>query len=176
MDSFQFWLYVIIAVIYAISRMRKKQKEAQPKVPEREPVQRRDRAMETRESPVDKPLTFEELLREMTEGKGRPKEEKVINYEEDFPDEEQDLEDVEYDYRKEDTTLATYEEAKRMAFERPSLEETMKVEDTVVTFGKFKEFEAQKERNLAAEYLQDFGDPEGIRKAVVMSEILKRKF
>jgi hypothetical protein len=63
-----------------------------------------------------------------------------------------------------------------MAFERPSLEETMKVEDTVVTFGKFKEFEAQKERNLAAEYLQDFGDPEGIRKAVVMSEILKRKF
>jgi hypothetical protein len=176
MDSFQFWLYVIIAVIYAISRMRKKQREAQPKAPDREPVQRRERAAEPRERPVPKTLTFEDLLREITEGKAQQRGEPVVDYDDNIPEEEQDLEDVEYDYRKEDKTFETYEEAKRMAFERPSLEETMKVEDTVVSFGKFKEFELKKHRNLAKEYLQDFGDPAGIRKAIVMSEILKPKF
>ena len=52
----------------------------------------------------------------------------------------------------------------------------MKIQDTVVSFGKFKEFEKRAETNLAAEYLKEFHDPEGLKKAVVMSEILKRKF
>jgi hypothetical protein len=45
-----------------------------------------------------------------------------------------------------------------------------------MTFGKFKEFEQEKKRNLLEEYITDFKDPEGFKKAVVMSEILKRKF
>jgi hypothetical protein len=125
-------------------------------------------------------LTFEELLKEITESKpstqkSQPYQE-VVDYDDGIGEEEQDLEEVDYDYRKKDKIYGEYEEAKRQAFVRPSLEETMKVEDTVMTFGKFKEFEQESRRDLMAEYLADFKDPEGMRKAVVMSEILQRKF
>jgi hypothetical protein len=126
-------------------------------------------------SAPQKTLTFEDLLREITEAK-RPKEEPVVDYDDELAEEEQDLEEVDYDYRKDNKVYETYEEAKRQAFNRPSLEETMKVENTVVSFGKFKVFEQAAERNLAAEYLKDFKDPQGFKKAVVLSEILKRKF
>jgi hypothetical protein len=56
------------------------------------------------------------------------------------------------------------------------LEETMNVRDTQMAFGKFREFEQEQKRNLLVEYTKDFQDPEGIRKAFVMSEILNRKF
>ncbi len=91
-------------------------------------------------------------------------------------EEAQDLEDVDYSYKKKDDIYDVYERAKREAFVRPSLEETMKVGDTDVRFGRFKEFEQESRRDLMREYLADFKDPEGFKRAVVMSEILKRKF
>lgn len=177
MDSFQFWLYVIIAVIYLISRARKKKADESPG-----PVDAgRDRPMSSPPPQANKPrqLSFEELLREITESKQQqqlPREEPVVDYDDDLEEEEKDLEDVEYDYRKENKTYELYEDAKKQAFLRPSLEETLKVQDTVVSFGKFKEFEIEDENNLASEYLKEFHDPDGLKKAVVMSEILKRKF
>jgi len=175
MDSFQFWLYVIIGVIYLLSRMRKKKAEQSPGPPEIEDERPSARPQQPSKSALPKQLSFEELLREITESK-QPKQEPVVDYDDDLKEEEQDLEDVEYDYRKENKTYETYEEAKKQAFFRPSLEETMKVEDTVVSFGKFKEFEKGVEANLASEYLKEFSDTDSIKKAVVMSEILKRKF
>lgn len=105
-----------------------------------------------------------------------PKQEPVVDYDDALEEEEKDLEDVNYDYKKQNTVYNTYEEAKKQAFFRPSLEETMKVGDTVVNFEKFKEFERGDVRDVAAEYLRDFKDLDAIKKAVVMSEILKRKF
>jgi hypothetical protein len=176
MDSFQFWLYVIIGLIYLLSRARKKKANEGPgpiDANEERPLGNRGQ-----QAPKPKQLTFEELLREITESKQQqpPREEPVVDYDENLEEEEKDLEDVEYDYRKQDKTYEVYEEAKKQAFLRPSLEETMKVQDTVVSFGKFKEFEKGAETNLATEYLKEFHDPEGFKKAVVMSEILKRKF
>jgi hypothetical protein len=184
MDSFQFWLYVIIGVIYLLTRLKKKPEEQQPtdfpgSSPEK-PVQRFD-VPESRPSASPRPQTFEELLREITEGKvTQPKAEEpqpeYVDYDDSIGEEAKDLERTDYDYRKQDKIYEVYEEAKRMAFNRPSLEETMKVSDTVVQFGKFKEFEQQQQRDIVGEYLADFRDPEGFKKAVVMSEILKRKF
>jgi hypothetical protein len=175
MDSFQFWLYVIIAVIYLLSRARKKKADESPG-----PIDANDERPLSSPPPGDRPkqLTFEELLKEITESKQQPptREEPVVDYDENLEEEEKDLEDVEYDYRKQNKTYEVYEEAKKQAFLRPSLEETMKVQDTVVSFSKFKEFESGSETNLASEYLKDFHDPDGFKKAVVMSEILKRKF
>jgi hypothetical protein len=175
MDSFQFWLYVIIGVVYLISRMRKKSAGQPEERPEVEQESRSGRNTPQTKSAPQKTLTFEELLREITESK-QPKEQPVVDYDDNLEEEEKDLEEVDYDYRKDNKVYETYEEAKKQAFFRPSLEETMKVEDTVVSFGKFKEFERAAGVNLAAEYLKDFGDLGSIRKAVVMSEILKRKF
>jgi hypothetical protein len=175
MDSFQFWLYVIIAVIYLLSRARKKKADESPG-----PIDANDHRPLSAPPQGNRPkqLTFEELLKEITESKQQqpPRDEPVVDYDENLEEEEKDLEDEEYDYRKQNKTYEVYEEAKKQAFVRPSLEETMKVQDTVVSFGKFKEFEKGAETNLAAEYLKDFHDPDGLKKAVVMSEILKRKF
>ena len=175
MDSFQFWLYVIIGVVYLLSRMRKKPAGQPAEPPDLDQQRQPGRSSPPVASAPPKTLTFEDLLREITESK-QTKQEPVVDYDDELEEEAKDLEEVDYDYRKDNKVYETYEEAKKQAFFRPSLEETMKVENTVVSFGKFKEFERAAETNLAAEYLKDFGDLGSIRKAVVMSEILKRKF
>jgi len=181
------WVYVILGIIYFIVRLvkEKKPKEVQDRRPDR-PVKYDSTP------PVEKPkqLSFEELLKEITEAKQpqkpvyqpktsyetTPKKSAYVDYDEQITEEEQDLEDVNYNYRKKDKLYDIYEEAKRQAFERPSLEETMKVSDTKVQFGKFKVFEQEEQRDLLEEYSKEFQDREGLKKAVVLSEILNRKF
>jgi hypothetical protein len=183
MDSFQFWLYVIIAVIYLVSRTMKKRPANQPVD---RPQPRPDKPVSKFEPPPAKPtapskqLTFEDLLKEIMESKtAEPKpplpQEKYENYEEELVDEMEDLEDVNYDYRK-DKVASEFQEAEQQAFLRPSLEETMRIENTDTKFEKFKVFKEEAQVNLMDKYLVDFYDPEGLKKAVVMSEILQRKF
>jgi hypothetical protein len=186
--EFKILIYVIIGVIYLLTRVLKKSDKKPGETSKYNPT----KPVEKFDLPTVKPsantstkqLTFEELLREITESKtstSSPKpsygrEPEVVDYDDNLGEEEQDLEDVDYSYKKKDNIYELYERAKREAFVRPSLEETMSVTDTVVKFGKFKEFEQESRRDLIAEYLADFKDPEGFKKAVVMSEILKRKF
>jgi hypothetical protein len=190
MDDYKIWIYVIIGVVYGLSRLLKR---SSPSTAEQQRDTPQDRDLtDSRPSSPQRQLTFEELLREITEGKQpeakpvyqQPKPAYVapkpqptyVDYDDDLKDEADDLEDVDYDYRKQNKTYDTYEEAKRQAFNRPSLEETIKVEDTVVKFSKFKVFEEQKGRNLLEEYTRDLQDPEGFKKALVQSEILNRRF
>ncbi|MEO5979235.1 MAG: hypothetical protein ABIS36_00650 [Chryseolinea sp.] len=172
MDSSKIWIYLIIAAGYFISQVVKQRSKKAATPPN--PTQRVPGKVE----PVNQPkaVSFEELLREITQSKRPPSQRPVIDYDDEIENEERDLEDVNYDYRKGNPTVASYEAAKREAFVRPSLEETMKNSDTVVSFGKFKEFEKGGEKDLASEFLKDFKDPDGLRKAFVMSEILKPKF
>jgi hypothetical protein len=183
MDNYKIWIYVIIGVIYLLSRLRKKE----PEPPQREDAQP-SRDFEPTHSyqpksiqPKAKPLTFEELLKEITQEK-QPVPQPVsrqpesVDYDDNLGEEEQDLEDLDTDYRKKSNVFQTYEQAKSDAFNRPSLEETMKIEDTVVKFSKFKVFEEEKRRDLLEEYTRDLQDPEGFKKAVVLSEILNRRF
>lgn len=180
----QFWIYLIIAIIYLVSRAMKKTENRPKDIPDYKPG-RQVRHDPSPPPPMEKtkPLTFEELLREITEAKQpkRPVYEpvesspEVVDYDEQIGEEEQDLETIE-DYRSKDKVSQDYEEAKRQAFFRPSLEETMNVRDTKMDFGKFKVFEKEQQRNLLEEYAINFQDPNELRKAVIMSEILNRKF
>jgi hypothetical protein len=190
MGDFQFWLYVIIGVIYLISRVMKKPAEQNdfPDYDPEKPVRTDSRPKAPTESHSQpKALTFEELLREISEGKtvGEkpvPAQTKPhYSYEEQLTEEEEVeeasevLEDQRFDYRK-DKVVEVYEQAKREAFLRPSLEETMDLSQTEVKYGRFKEFDQEQKRNQLESYLSGLKDPEGLKKAVVMSEILQRKF
>jgi len=183
MGDFQFWLYIIIGVIYLLSRFLKKPQQKPTDIPDFKPEKSAPRFEPPTVKPSASPskmLTFEELLKEITESKTQakpvvPPQEKYVNYDEELVEEEQDLEDVEYDYKK-DKVAVEYEAAKQQAFFRPSLEETLNIKDTDTSFGKFKEFAQQEQSNLMDRYLIDFYDPEGLKKAIVMSEILQRKF
>ena len=182
MRDFQFWLYVIIGAIYLLTRFFKKNAQKPTDVPDygpEKPVTRFDQpSVKPTVSSPSKMLTFEELLKEITESKTQAKPQprpQYTNYEEEIGEEEQDLEDVNYDYRK-DKVVVEYEDAKKYAFSRSSLEETMHVSDTDMKFGKFKIFDQETKPDYVGTYLKDFYDPEGLKKAIVLSEILQRKF
>jgi hypothetical protein len=89
---------------------------------------------------------------------------------------EKDLERTDYNYRDDNSIYETYEKAKQDAFAKPSLEETLKLKDTDMTFGQFKGYQHVEQKSQASEILKDFHDPVGFRKAFIMSEILKTKF
>jgi hypothetical protein len=183
----QFWIWLAIIVITFLARARKKNPKAQP------PAERE--SWERNEPPSSKPLTFDELLREIQAAKElrRPEPEpepepyrprqlqsappinQEVDYDDDVRDEDQSLETIPAG-RDDSQSTEAYERAKREAFYRPSLEETMKLEDTVMRFGQFKGYESAPEKAPMADFLAELHDPEGIKKAFIMSEILTRKF
>jgi len=187
MRDFQFWLYILIGAIYVLTRFFKKPAQQPKDVPDFEPekpAKRFEPPSVKPGAPPSKVLTFEELLKEITESKAKPKPQpkaEYVDYDDEVAEEIQekeeikDLEDVEYNYKK-DKVVVEYEEAKRQAFLRPSLEETLNIKDIDTRFAKFKVFETATQSNLVERYLTDLYDPEGLKKAIVMSEILQRKF
>ncbi|MFN3841181.1 MAG: hypothetical protein ACK4RF_10800 [Cyclobacteriaceae bacterium] len=174
--------YLIIGAIYILYNWLKRKKQPLDNPADVDPPQ----GQATSQS-QPKPLTFEELLREITEGK-QQKPEPVIEYEQpqtphheyvDYDDDlqgeaEEQEEEKAYDYKKE-VTYQQFEEAKQQAFYRKSMEETTRIEDVNIEFGRFKEFDKAQHRNLLEEYTKDLRDPEGFKKAFVLSEILNRK-
>jgi hypothetical protein len=179
MDEYKWIIYLVLGLIYFFARSKKKSPQQQ--APDRDVDQSR---------PADAPVTFEDLLREIQQSKApapkpeikpvstyrQPQYPKYEDYDDKLEEEEKDLEDVGYDYKKQDNIYEVYEKAKQAAFHRPSLEETMKVEDTVVRFGQFKEYQNQEEPSLASTVAKDFQNPENVRKAFILSEILQRKY
>ncbi|HZY82198.1 MAG TPA: hypothetical protein VFE50_21885 [Cyclobacteriaceae bacterium] len=179
--DFQFWVYVIFAVVWVLIRALRKNPKRQEYQGPAEP--------ET-ESP-NKPISFEELLREIQQSKTPPVSQPEpkpafkptpaarsydVDYDDDIEEEEQDLETIPTRKETEERTTALYEEAKRQAFQRKSLEETMTLADTEMKFSHFKGYEEAPKTSAASEFLKDFKDPEGFKKAFIMSEILKKKF
>jgi hypothetical protein len=175
MDDIKIIVWIIIGLLYLFSRRKKA--ETPP------PVSRREQPEETTSEQRPAPKSFEELLREI-EGMKAPappplpqtRYEPVVDYDEGIPDEQQDLEEIKPSYRSDDEIYKTYEQAKAQAFARPSLEETVKLSDTIVRFKQFKGYEKETQGNLLGEYLKELRDPKGFKKAFVMSEILKRKW
>jgi hypothetical protein len=180
--DYRLWIYIIIGVIYVISRIMKKSGEQTTDTPEiPRPRNQSQQSKPLTQATKPKQLTFEELLREISESKTveqkRPMPKPTyVDYDDDLEEEEKNLETVPYDYRKDNRVYEVYEDAKKQAFHRPSLEDTLKLKDTEVKFGRFKAFDTEEQRDLLEEYTRDFQDPEGFKKAFVMSEILKRRF
>jgi hypothetical protein len=173
-------IWIIIGLFYLFTRFNKK-KPASPAQPPRDP-------QDAHENPTDhKPLTFEELLREIEGSKRAPEptpyeepkktwETEAYDYEEEPLAEKKPLEDTNYDYRKQDEIYETYQKAKEAAFFRPSLEETTSLGDTIVRFKEFKPYESHRKPGIASEYVKELKNPSSFRKAFILSEILNRKF
>jgi len=180
----QFWIYIIIGVIYFLAKMLKKPEQAPGESTDTRPPGKRtpfQPEQTTSESP--RQLTFEELLREITEGKqvqapqrqSEP-EPRFETFENEFKEEARSLEEVGYNEVENAKVYKAYQDNKSQEFDRKSLEETLKLQDTIIDFGKFKAFETEKRKNLLNEYVNIIRNPETLKQAVVMSEILNRKF
>jgi hypothetical protein len=179
--DFQFWITVIVVVVMFIARAMKKA----PKTDEYQGPS------DTGNDSPDKPISFEELLREIQQTKTPPVSRTEpapplksmpparsydLDYDEEIGEEEQDLETIPTRRSADDQSTEIYETAKQQAFQRKSLEETMKLADTEMKFSHFKGYEEAPRSSVASDVLKDFRDPEGFKKAFIMSEILKRKF
>lgn len=174
--------YIVLGLIYFIVNALKKKK------PENEPGP--DRPQSRPQTNKPQPVTFEDLLREITEGKQPEKfpespinQQKTeyrqphpkpayVDYDDDLEEEERSLEKTSFD---DERSNKAYEEAKRMAFNRPSLEETLKLDQVNTTFGRFKEFEKKQNSGVLFDYVKDLRDPKGFKKALILSEVLNRK-
>lgn len=206
MENFQFWLYIIIAVIYVISKALQKsnrQKREQGQGPPRKAGP--DAGKPTESLP---PISFEELLREITEGKKRtaqppppaprparsvPPFERpkpaYVDYDDEVDEEEaKSLEKVDYDRERQETTRQVYERAQREAALKSSLgtlqSEIKGRQSSLETLqsslgsssSRFDSFQISGKQSLLTEYLKELRTPSGMKKAVVLSEILKTKF
>lgn len=175
----QFWIWLIVIVITLIARANKKK----PPSYNPEPTDTPSTETET------KPVTFEDLLREIqaakspktkqipipqTPQKVAPKEYDFEDYDDKLEEESKSLENTSYNTN--DTIYETYENAKKAAFSRASLEETMKVENTEVKFGQFKEFSKTQSQSLAAEYARELRNPKSFKRALILNEILNKRF
>jgi len=171
--DFQFWIWLIVIILTFLSQARKKkQQQVEP---------------EDRKSPrpdVDtRPVTFEELLREIQASKSPkrepvPQPSPVLDYDDELPDEEKSLETVSAPttYKHDDSIYDTYERAKQEAFARQSLEESLKLEDTIVEPVKFKGYQSTDVNSYASAYAEMLKDPATFKQAFIVSEILRPKF
>jgi len=176
MDEFKIIFWIIIVLVYIFTRSKKKVAQR----PVEQPTEQEADA-------PDRPMTFEELLKEIQSTKEvaapaprRPEPiqppASILRPAPSAAAPRKQLEDADYDYRSQDKIYEIYDKATQQAFNRPSLEETMKLEDTIVRFRQFKSYEKDSKPSLAQEYAKDLRDPANFKKAFILSEILSRRF
>ena len=170
--------YIVLGVIYFLFNRLKKKK----------PADEPDFDSTTNPQPHSGPksISFEDLLKEITEAKQPssqpPQTRKIekefkpkpayVDYDDDLEEEEKSLEKPVMD---DDRANKIYEDAKKLAFHRPSLEETLKVKEVNTEYAKFKQFEAKEGGGLLADYIKELRDPKGFKKALILSEVINRK-
>lgn len=169
-------IYIIVLIIVYIVQffMKKKEEPGTPAPPDQK----------TSERPAKRPASLEELLQEMvTAAKG---EEVVVKEEEAMPEPEpqsmeeyrpqyETLEDPYFQYQadRDAEARSIYEDSIRNADKFKTLDEQVNIEDIKIKFDE----PANQEKSLAAsKYAKMFQNPESLKDAIIMSEILNRKY
>ncbi|MDW3191155.1 MAG: hypothetical protein R8G66_02285 [Cytophagales bacterium] len=172
MEDFKIWVYLAFAAIYLISRaMKKKEPEKKP----RSPLQTADEQSPRRKAPA----SFEELLKEFTEEHERQEteerqtEEPVVQ-----PVSSPARPTLQEEIRLEGEKRHFADDESRAIYER-SIQEA---EGAHISYErdehfKMKRFERQEEENeIASELRNMLKSPSEAKKAVILSEILNRRY
>ncbi|MBX2912533.1 MAG: hypothetical protein M9954_07310 [Cyclobacteriaceae bacterium] len=177
--DFQFWIWLIVIVITLIARAKKKKPEGGP--PHQDAP---DKPRAPKPTAQQKPITFEDLLREIQGEKALSKppapkakepEYDLVDYDDDIPEEVGETEVVDYEVNRDEQAFETYEAAQREASKTPAMEEMPHKLGTIMKSGHFEKYSLKKKKTSFA-FLNELKDPEGFKKAFVMSEILRRKY
>ncbi|MEM6643400.1 MAG: hypothetical protein AAF616_10505 [Bacteroidota bacterium] len=175
MDDFNFWWYIIAAVIYFITRGKKKKQAKKNTRPGSTNVPRTQ----------GRPKSFEELLKEITEGRSEDVDQEEPDASPDEPSRERKPEvqvsrSSEEAIRNEgrrrsfadDESRRVYEESIKMA-EGADLE--FAPDDDYRSKRLFKGKEETEDSSFAAELMDGF-DADEAKRAVIYSEIFNRKY
>lgn len=166
MDDFSFWWYIIAAVIYFLTRGKKK------KAPTN------SRPGSENNPPSSQPKSFEDLLREITEGRTEETpipEQKPVVIEKPEPEEENIRLEGERRAFADDESRRVYEESIKMA-EGADIEfaPDENFQEPRLFKGSAKE-EEEDEWSIADEIRNGLNSSEA-RKAVIYSEIINRRY
>ena len=171
MDDLELYIYIALGVIYFLSRAFRKKKPVTPPQNQRNADTGHDYDEDTR---TEKPVTFEDLLREFTGQKEEAEydyadegEEPDSSYVEDSPKEYASTEEVEY---------KSYREVYNVNKDLKSLDEQVDLEKT----GKkrFEEYKIEEGVNVhtAKRFRELLRNKDSIRDAIILKEILDRKY
>jgi len=156
MDDIQIILYIIFAVIAILARAFKSDKKKPPK-PTQQPADSEQR---------EQPQSFEDLLKEFTGETKQTKQPEPQSYE--------SLEEYSFD---DDELRRTYESSVKEAKELKTIDELVDLDDDRHT-GSFQHFRGyeEPEEDVTNELVETLQDAEGARKAIILSEIMNRKY
>lgn len=161
MDDFQLIIYIVFLLLYFLTRglsSRKKKKQSRP-------------GQGKSQKP---PKSFEDLIKEIT-GEQEPDIRKEIQ-EETVEKESKREYEFEEEYPSDDEIEDVYQESVKQAQDIKTIDEIIDLEEEAPKL-KFKEYDKEKEVNpFATEIVQLLKNPEGAKKAIVLKEILDRKF
>jgi len=158
MDNIQIILYIVFVAIAILSRLLKAKKPEQGQ-PSQEP------------SDTSEPISFEDLLKEFT---GEKQETKTVTETSERNPEYVDYKTEERRY-DDDRAAETFRAATQNADKFKKIEEQVKLNRDRPLFGHFDEYD-EEEDTTASELVSMLKDEEGVRKAVILSEILNRKY
>lgn len=178
MDDLQLLIYIIFIVLFILSRALRKKKPVSP-----DNAEQNTGGEQASARPASKrPVTFEDLLRELE--RLPPEKSENEEWEESKVVESVDQKETENQY----PTYATYESQEEQSTIDPEYEKYLKdagmtpldeqidIEEPLKK--RFEEYRIQQKEHKqnAARYKQLLKDPETLKDAIILQEILKRKY
>ncbi|MEM7550459.1 MAG: hypothetical protein AAF363_12325 [Bacteroidota bacterium] len=164
MDDIGNIVYIVFLVIYLLSRAFKKKKPKQP------PTANPDAYEQTESQPTQRPkkqLTFEEMLREFTEG-APPEEPEVLDEPVPEPTPRQ------YD---DQSISEKYQSSIDQAKKFKTIDEQVELERKPLVFDEFDAYDIKEDGpSIADEVRESLQNLDDARKAIILKEVLDRKF
>lgn len=196
-DLIQVLVYVAFLVIYLISKVLKNKKEkpvtrqpeaeveqdfSDPHRPHQRPEVGQRQGKSGMDEPERKPSTFEEILRELTgaeqweeQTRRHEKEERMSEFERRKEKARQRADEIEQEAAQKANRYSrrsdyTVEQARQEQRTRKNLREIEKLTEPVKRKKPY-----QKKNPMAREIVRSLKDPDSVKKAVILSEIINRK-
>ena len=168
MEDNKIWFYIIAAIIYYFLTRKKKKKPQQPTTAPTE---------SNRPQQQQKPVSFDDLLKEITEGR-EPEIPKEVTLESEPVFEEKPIEEKKERIRHfaDDESRRIYEESIERAAEiDPEHDHKFEPDDDYASKKMFKT-EEEEGPTVADEIREGLQGTDSARKAIIYSEILNRKY
>lgn len=169
MEDNKIWFYIIAAVIYFLTRKKKKKPQQQTAAPTEA-----NRPQQTKQ-----PVSFEDLLKEITEGREpeAPQAEVIEEIPETVYEEEEETRQTGKRHFADDESRRIYEESIARAEEvEPGHDHKFEPDDDYASKKMFKTEDVDKGPTIADEIREGLQGSDSARKAIIYSEILNKKY
>ena len=167
MENLETYLYVIVAVIYIIVRIIKaRSKQNQPKRPIVKPQQQMQPQPAKKTSGPKKAFSFEDILKEF---------EKNLTGEEVVQEKALPVKEIKHEKPAPVAVNKTKEKTnKYQKYKHKTYKDGKEIIRKKMVFERSEAFKIKE--SIASEYVRMLQDPEGFKNAVVLSEIINRKY